>query len=183
MLDVATNPYADTLKKFFADFRNIKWKFPFLLELVHAIINLVLLVVLIILYTTVGFISQISNTFWDYLTGLGQKMSFSIPIQSLFYALSATVYFLLFLPFFIFQFPFWLSGWVTSKIGFKLFLILLITFTTSAVLYYFNPNIAQESISRISLLHDSIKTEYFPSDSLENSQNQLIELVEEGKKK
>ncbi|MCW8848580.1 MAG: hypothetical protein OQJ81_01275, partial [Melioribacteraceae bacterium] len=145
----------------------------------HSIITLVLFLILVILYATVGFISQISNTFWDYLTDLGQKMSFSTPIQSLFYALSATVYFVLFLPFFVFQFPFWFSGWVTSKIGFKLFLILLITFTSSAILYYFNPNIAQESISRISQFHDSIKTEYFASDSLTTSQDELIELVED----
>ncbi len=150
---------------------------------VHSIISIILLLILVMLYATIGFISQISNTFWDYLTGLGQKMSFSTPIQSLFYAISATVYFLLFLPFFVFQLPFWFSGWVTSKIGFKLFLILLITFTSSAILYYFNPNIAQESISKIAQIHDSIKTEYFSSDSLESSQDELIELVDETKKK
>ena len=183
MLNVAINPYADTLKKFFAEFRNIKWKFPFILQIIHSIINIILLLILVVLYTTIGFISQISNTFWDYLTGLGQKMSFSTPIQSLLYALSATVYFLLFLPFYLFQLPFWFSGWLTSKIGFRLFLILVLTFTSSGILFYFNPNIGQESMNRISLLHDSIKTQYFTSDSLETSQEQLIELVEKDKKK
>ena len=174
MFKVTDNPYSKTLNKLFNDLKNVEWSFPYIVQFVHSFITVILLIILLLLYLTLGFISQISNTFWNHLTSIGQNMSYSSPIQSLFYALSVSLYFILFLPFFIFQLPFWFSGWITSKIGFKFFIIVLITIMAAITLHLFKPNITKASIAQIVKIHDSIKTEYFEADSLNKSQDEVL---------
>lgn len=166
MLDIVTNPLKDPIKKLLEDLKSTEWKFPYLLQTFHFLITLVLLLILFILYITVGVISQIANSFWNILTGMGERMSFSNPISSLFYAVSSLIYFLLFLPFFLLQSPFWISGWITSKIGFKPFIIIIIVFLISVGIYFFQPEFSHSVLAKVVSYHDSIKHEYFPPDSL-----------------
>lgn len=177
MLTVITNPYAEPLKKLLQDLKETKWKFPYLLQIVHGIFSLIFLLLLIVLYLTVGFVSQVSNSFWDVIVGLGNRMSFSNPLSSLFYAISATVYFVFFLPFFILQTPFWVSGWLSSKIGLKPLIVLILTLLTAAYMYYYQPELTSETIQKIASFQDSIRAEYFATDSLsietDNSGNVL----------
>ncbi len=174
MLNIAVNPYSEILKTLLSDFRAIKWEFPFILQTIHSLITFVLLFVLLILYATLGFISQISNTFWDYLVSIGNKMSYSNPIQTVFHAISATLYFVLFLPFFIIQIPFWFSGWLTAKIGFRAFIILLITFLTTFAIYFLKPDIAKSSFNEVAKIHESLKVKYFGSDSLITNKDEAV---------
>ena len=166
MFDLAPNPYGDPIKKFFAELRGIKWKIPFLLQAINALITLFIILVLVVLYLTIGIISQISTTFWDLIVGMGEKISFSYPIESSAYSIALIIYFVLFLPFFILQSPIWLSGWLTSKIGFKPFIAILFIFSTSAAIYYYSPETATDSYAKIIALQDSIRKEYFTSDSV-----------------
>ena len=165
MLAVAKNPYGEPIQKFFQELKETKWQFPFLLQAIHAIISLFLLVILLFLYVTVGIVSQISNSFWDVIDDLGDKMSFSNPFPSLFYAISATIYFAIFLPFFILQSPIWLSGWITSKIGFRPFIIIIFTIIITGLLYYYQPQVALDAVDNLIAFQDSIRDEYFSSDS------------------
>lgn len=176
MLDIAPNPYAEPIKKFIHDLKVTEWKFPFILQTFHALISILLLILLFILYSTIGIISQISNSFWALINGLGEKMSFSKPIESSFYAISATVYFIIFLPFFIIQSPIWIFGWFSSKIGLKPFIIIIVClFLTSYILLY-QPKFPTETFDKIIDLHDSIKTEYFASDSLDTDKNDITNI-------
>ena len=92
-------------------------------------------------------------------------MSFSDPIPSLFYAISVLIYFLIFLPFFLLQSPFWLSGLIASKIGFRPFIILVITLLLSIGIYYFQPDLPKNILAKVISYHSSIKNDYFTSDS------------------
>lgn len=166
MLEVVTNPLKDPIKKLFDDLKSTIWNFPYLLQTFHFLITVVLLFILFILYITVGVISQIANSFWNILTGMGERMSFSNPISSLFYAISALIYFLLFLPFFLLQSPFWISGWITSKIGLKPYILIILTFLISAGVYFFQPDFSKSVLAKVVSYHDSIKHEYFMSDSV-----------------
>lgn len=180
MLDIAPNPYLEPLKKFLHDLKVTRWTFPYLVQIMHSIITIFLLIILLILYVTIGIISQISNSFWDLISGFSQKMSFSNPIESSFYALSATLYFILFLPFFIIQSPIWASGWFASKIGFRPFIIILVLATVSLGIYHFQPSLASDTISTIVEIQDSIKSEYFTSDTTSAILNN-VELENPGK--
>lgn len=175
MLDIAQNPYSEPIKNFISDLKITKWVFPYVLQSVHFIIMIFLIILLFVLYATIGIISQISNSFWNLIYGLGQKMSFSNPIESSFYALSATIYFLLFLPFFIVQSPIWLSGWLSSKVGFKPFIIILVTIILSTLMYLYQPKFAFEALIKIVEFQDSIRNEYFLPDTLQNSNEQFID--------
>jgi len=171
MLDIAPNPYLEPIKKFLHDLKVTRWTFPYLLQIMHTVITVFLLIILFVLYVTIGIISQISNSFWDLISGLTQKMSFSNPMESSFYALSATLYFILFLPFFLIQFPIWVSGWFASKIGFRPFIIILIIAVISIGIYHFQPNLASDTLTKIIDIQDSIKTEYFSSDTTSTYSN------------
>jgi hypothetical protein len=179
MLDLAPNPYAEPIKKFLHDLKVTKWKFPFILQIAHAVITIFLLILLVILYVSIGIVSQISNSFWDLITGLGQKMSFSNPIESGFYALSASIYFILFLPFFIIQSPIWLSGWFSSKIGFRPFIVILLIIIVTAGLYYFQPQFANAALEKIISFQDSIRLEYFTSDSTITKDANITNIIAE----
>jgi hypothetical protein len=165
MLDLAPNPYLEPIKGFISDLKTTKWIFPFIPQVLHLLITLFLILLLGILYATIGLISQISNSFWDLITGLGDRMNFSSPITSSFYALSISIYFVLFLPFFILQSPIWISGWVANKIGFKAFLILMLTLVVSFSIYYFQPDFSKSTINKIVHIHNIVKAEYFTSDT------------------
>ncbi len=176
MLNLAPNPYLEPIKKFIGDLKETKWKFPFIPQFLHNLITILLLILLVILYFTVGLISQISNSFWDLIVGLGQKVTFSNPITSSFYALSISIYFILFLPFFIIQSPIWFSGWISSRIGFKAVLILLVTIGVSIGIYFYKPELPKETFQKVAAIHDSLKAEYFYSDvdSLKNMNESKI---------
>lgn len=179
MLKVAVNPYSEILKTLLSDFRAIKWEFPFILQTIHSLITFVLLFILLVLYVTIGFVSQISNTFWDYLVSIGKKMNYSSPIQTVFHALTVTLYFIIFLPFFIIQIPFWFSGWLTAKIGFKAFIILLITILTTFALYFLEPEMAKSSFTEVVKIQESLKAKYFGSDSLKTNKDEAVYKVEQ----
>ncbi|MDX1699956.1 MAG: hypothetical protein R3250_05015 [Melioribacteraceae bacterium] len=166
MLDVAPNPYSEPLQKIITDLKATKWKLPFILPIVHAAISIFLIFVLLILYITLGFVSQVSNSFWRVVAGQGQKMSFSAPLSSFYYAISATVFFIIFLPFFVIQSPFWMSGWLASKIGFKLFITLIILTISVAALFYFQPEMVDSAIDKVSGAANKLMSEFFPSDTL-----------------
>lgn len=165
MLVISTNPLKEPILKLLSDLKSTQWQFPYLLQTFHLIITAFLLFILLILYVTVGILSQIANSFWNVLVGTGERMSFSNPISSLFYAISVVIYFIIFLPFFLLQSPFWISGWITSKIGFRPFIILVITLILSIGIYYFRPDLPKEIIAKVISYQDSIKNEYFSSDS------------------
>ncbi len=166
MLEVVPNPFNDPIKKIIQDLKDTKWKVPFILPLLHALISVVLLFLLLFLYITIGFVSQVSNSFWDVVSGQGQKMSFSNPLPSFYYAISATVFFIIFFPFFILQSPFWFSGYLTSKIGFKPFLIMLIAILLFFGIFHFQPEFAESTLSKITEYSSSLKTHFFPPDTL-----------------
>lgn len=166
MLEIAPNPYADPIKKFIGDLKEIEWKFPFLVQIAHVLITLLILLIVLVLYLTVGIVSQISQTFWDLLVGMGERMTFSHPVESTAYVIATVVYFILFLPFFILQSPIWFSGWMASKIGFKPFITILLIAVTSGILYYFNPNIAVDTYDKIIGLKSSVESEFNTNDSL-----------------
>lgn len=178
MLEVVPNPYSDPIKKFISDIKATKWAFPFIPQLLHLIISIVFLLLLSILYVTIGLISQISNSFWDLIVGLCDKMSFSSPITSSFYAFSVTIYFILFLPFFIIQSPMWLGGWIASKIGFKPFIASIILLLLSAYIYFYQPEFASETADKMITFKKSFMNEYFPSDSLYSNEAKITEGVE-----
>lgn len=173
MLDVAPNPFGEPIKKFIGDIKSTKWEFPYLLQVFHLLITGIILILLVLFYLSLGLVSQISNSFWSVIERIGERMSFSNPIASLFYAVSATIYFIIFLPFFLFQSPFWLSGWMTSKIGIKPFIILLITTMMTLGIYLFQPNLPRMLLNKLISIQDSIKTEYFSSDSLATQKDNL----------
>lgn len=183
MLDVAPNPYAEPLKKIIGDLKETKWKIPFILPFVHAVISIFLIILLIILYATLGFISQVSNSFWRVVAGQGQKMSFSSPLSSFYYAISATVFFIIFLPFFFVQSPFWLSGWITSRIGFKPFITLLILTISLIALVYFQPEMVNSAVEKVSGATNNLITQFFPPDTLniQIDQTSVINSVESTK--
>jgi hypothetical protein len=173
MLDISPNPFADPIKNFIKDLRATKWQFPYILQAIHSAISAILLIILLVLYATVGIVAQISNSFWDLITGIGQKMSFSSPIESSFYAISATIYFIIFLPFFILQLPIWFGGWFASKIGIKPLIIILGAVIIGIGVYFFVPQLPTKTIAQIVKIQDSIKKEYFSNDSLKVQTNIL----------
>ncbi len=166
MFELAPNPYSDPIKKFYSEIKGIQWKVPFILQGIQAFVTIIILAILSILYVTVGIVSQISTTFWDMIVGLGEKMNFSQPIESTAYAIALVLYFILFLPFFILQSPVWFGGWLSTKIGFKPFLVITLIFAVSIYIYFFSPDTATNSYAKIIAIQDSITKEYFSSDSL-----------------
>ncbi|MBK8946376.1 MAG: hypothetical protein IPM32_14065 [Ignavibacteriae bacterium] len=188
MFELAPNPYSDPIKKFLLEFKSIQWKPPFILQAIQAIVSVIIISVLSILYVTVGIIAQISTTFWDLIVGLGEKMSFSQPIESTAYAIALALYFILFLPFFILQSPIWMCGWLSSKIGFKPFIAILFILALSTTIYFYTPETATNSYTKIIQIQDSIRKEYFAKDTLSSPPIEQIaqepdEIVKEPRKK
>lgn len=121
-LIVEKNPYAEPILKFINEIKDTAWAFPFVPQVVNTIVIIFILLILCLLYITIGIISQISSTFWSLIVQTGQKIVSDNPVQSSAYAIAIGVYFILFLPPFLIQFPFWLIGYIISKVGFAAFL-------------------------------------------------------------
>lgn len=158
MLIVENNPYAEPIGKFLDELKNTNWDFPYLPQIIHSIVICLILLILFFLYLTVGIISQISSTFWNLIVQTGEKIDLNKPIESSAYAIAIGVYFILFLPFFLFQFPFWLLGWFVSKIGFKTFVVLMFIITTILLLFYFSPSLSTKFKSLLNF-EDSLSTD------------------------
>ena len=162
------NPYSEPIIKFYSELISIKWGFPYVPHAIQSIVLLLVIFILICLYMTIGVISQISSIFWNLIIAASQKIDIEAPIESSAYAIAIGIYFILFLPFFLVQFPFWLLGWFISKIGFKSFIFIIFLIMVLIIGYcYYNPIRKYYNTSFIDV--DSTKNILFKKDSTQST--------------
>jgi hypothetical protein len=173
MLIIPKNPYQEPISRFIYELTITKWLFPYIPQVIHSIVIFVIILILIILYATIGIISQISSIFWNLIVQTGQKIKIEYPIEGSAYGIAIGIYFTLFLPFFLVQFPFWLLGWFISKIGFRSFVFTMFVIMSVLIAYYLSPSF-QSKIKNLTKRSDSTNTKIISIDTLKPDQPLII---------
>jgi hypothetical protein len=148
-LIVEKNPYAEPINKFIEELKNINWEFPYVPQFINVIVIILILIILSVLFITIGVVSQISSSFWNLVVQTGQKIKTDNPVQSSAYAIAIGIYFLLFLPPFLIQLPFWLIGFIISQIGFKPFLWVVVIISLIIIGLHLTTNVITNAVEFI----------------------------------
>jgi hypothetical protein len=113
-----SNPYGEPIRAFLADIRSLDWRFPFVAPAIQLLVLLFLAVLCGLLYCTIGVASHISSTFWGLIADSQRRMKTNgSAVEKSAYAVATGIFFLVFLPFFVVQFPFWLLGSLWARLG------------------------------------------------------------------
>jgi len=127
MASLSENQFAEPIKNLFIELKpnNNKFEFPFIPQIIKAIVIGIILIVLSILYCSIGILSQVSTLLRDLMEDAGEKIKEGSFINASGYAVAYAIYLIIFIPFFLVQTPFLLIGYVyhKSRISFTIFII------------------------------------------------------------
>ena len=127
------NPYYGPIKHISAQLSLIEWRFPFLVQVLVLITSCVVLLVLAVLYSTVGLISQVSTIFSYLIQQARQDMKGKPTIEQTGFIVAIGIDFLMWAPLWIVQLPLFIVGWVWELLGY----FSLVVFVLIAVLAWF----------------------------------------------
>jgi len=134
------NPYYGPIKHISAQLSLIEWRFPFLAQVLVLLTSCVVLVILAVLYITVGLISQVSTIFSYLIQQARQDMKGKPTIEQTGFIVAIGIYFLLWAPLWVVQLPLFIVGWVWELLGY----FSLVVFVLVAVLIWFYVSPAAE---------------------------------------
>jgi hypothetical protein len=127
------NPYYNPITNIASQLGEIEWRFPYLAQALVLITSCVVLVILALLYITVGLISQVSSIFSYLIQQARQDMRGKPTIEKTGYIVAIGVYFLMWAPLWIVQLPLFIVGWIWEVLGY----FSLIVFVLVAVFVWF----------------------------------------------
>ncbi len=131
--DPANNPFAAPLLKIYRDLKSIKYEIPYIPQIIELLLLIVSILLLSILYLTVGIASQIECMLRNLITKSQANLNEASPIEKSAYAVTAGIYTLFWVPFWILLLPFSLLGWVWNKTG--VFGIFVLAILIAAISY------------------------------------------------
>lgn len=92
------NPYFGPIEHIASQLGEIEWRFPFLAQVLVCITSCLVLLILVILYSTVGLISQITSIFSYLIQQARQDMQDKPTIEQTGFLGAIGIYFLLWVP-------------------------------------------------------------------------------------
>jgi hypothetical protein len=140
------NPYQHPIVDLLTQLGEMKWRFPFFTQALVFFASCVVLVMLVVLYLTVGLIAQVSSIFSYLIQDARQDMRGRSTIEKTGYIVAIGVYFLIWAPLWIIQLPLFLVGWIWETFGY--FTLLLLIVLAAAWWYYGAPALGPSSLTR-----------------------------------
>ena len=112
------NPFANPIRKLWRKTLDIKWVFPWLPQIILFLVQVLILMVFCVLYSTIGIAFHCWSIFASLLKNACEERRGSDDlIEKSAYALAAGIYLVLASPFFTIVFPFMALGWMWKKMS------------------------------------------------------------------
>jgi hypothetical protein len=126
------NPFARPMGGIVDQLKEIQWEAPFLAQSMQAVVLSLVFLIILLLAITIGVAFQIGGVFQVLLIDASARVKTGGFVERSAYAISAGIYFLLYVPFWVIQFPFAFIGWLWTfsrlvALIFALFLIAVLT--------------------------------------------------------
>lgn len=128
MASLSENQYKIPILDLWEEIKHTEWCAPFLPQVLKVIVIGVILLLLSVMYLTIGEISQLSGLLLNLMSETGKNIKSDSFINASAYAITYAVYLVLFIPLWIIQAPFLLLGCVyhKSKLLYILLLMLIV---------------------------------------------------------
>lgn len=120
------NPYFGPIRHISAQLGEIEWRFPFLAQALVFVTACLVLFILVILYSTVGLISQITSIFSYLIQQARHDMQGKPTIEQTGFLVAIGIYFLLWAPLWIVQLPLFIVGWLWQWLGYFSLVVLIV---------------------------------------------------------
>lgn len=140
MTHLSQNPFENPIKDVFNELKSTVWEIPYIPQIIKSFVLIVLLIILPLIYITIGVISQISQLLWNLIVETTGKINSNSLIDASGYAIANAIYFILFVPLWLIQFPFLLIGWSSRRYKTLMFIIIAIVAIIYIIKQWF-PNI------------------------------------------
>ncbi|MBT3381730.1 MAG: hypothetical protein HN976_40685 [Lentisphaerae bacterium] len=112
---IGSNPYYRPISDLYRHLPGIEWEFPFVPQVVQSLVMCFILIVLAILFLTIGVASQTSTAFLKLIAEAREHVRGGSAVERSAWAVTAGVYFFVLLPFWAIQFPFAVLGRIWSR--------------------------------------------------------------------
>jgi hypothetical protein len=132
------NPYHTPITNISSQLREIEWRFPFVTQALVFVVSCIVLVILIVLYITIGLISQISSIFSYLIQQARQDMRGKPAIEKTGFIVAIGIYFLIWVPLWLIQLPFFVVGWIWELLGY--FTLVLVLLFVGLIWFYISPS-------------------------------------------
>ena len=122
------NPFASPIAVMFRKIRGITWGIPFLPQVIQFVVQSFVLIVLCVLFCTIGIVFNCYSIFCKLLAGTREELKDSDLVGKSAYALMAGIYLILAAPCWVIVAPFMLLGWCWNRmswIGLVLYSVLV----------------------------------------------------------
>lgn len=106
------NPYAGPIRTISSQLGKIEWRFPFLTQTLVFLVSCLILVILTLLYITLGLVAQVSSIFSHLIQQARLEMRGKPAIEKTGYIVAIGIYFAIWAPLWIVQLPFFTLGWL-----------------------------------------------------------------------
>jgi hypothetical protein len=164
MVTLIQNPFHNPISDVYKELVSTKWEIPFIPQIIKSLVLFLLLIVLPLIYISIGVISQISELLWDLMEESKRKIKGNSLIDASGYAIANAVYFILFVPFWLVQLPFLFISWLIRQYKTLVYAMVVIIALLFVIRWqYINiksvyHTISNDSIKADTTLIDSIKS-------------------------
>lgn len=142
------NPFAAPVIKIVHEIKSIEYEVPYIPNIIELILLIISLLILSTLYITVGIISQIECMLKNLINKSQANMNEADAIERSAYAVTAGVYTLFWVPFWIVLLPFNVLGWLWNKAGNSGIFFLVIVLGVFSIAVYYNKDMIINYVSR-----------------------------------
>lgn len=132
------NPYYGPIKNTLSQLGEIEWRFPFLTQALVFIVSCIVLLILAVLYITVGFVAQVSSIFWRLIRQARHDMQGKPTIEKTGFIVAIGIYSVIWAPLWLIQLPLFIVGWIWERLGF--FTLIVVVLVVGIVWFYTSPS-------------------------------------------
>ncbi len=127
---LSLNPFNRPLRQLLANMTNIQWRPPYFPQVIEAAALGFVIVIMVILYLTIGIASQILSIFQGLMLDASREIKTGSLVEKSAYAIATGIYLILWVPFWLVLLPFAALGWTWKHLRyFGLVLVAIVVIT------------------------------------------------------
>lgn len=131
------NPFKSPIKTQWKNLKGLKWEFPLIPSFVQFIVYILTLVLFILLYPTIGIISQVKASLWDsILKSVTHFKNADNIVEKSSYVIAILLTSIIIIPFYLIELPFVIIG----KLGAKTIITIVIISFIIWIVFTFKAN-------------------------------------------
>jgi hypothetical protein len=135
------NPFTKPIAALEREIAGVEWQFPYIAQLVQLGVILFVTVVCVVLYCTIGVITEVCDSIQALIKDAQRQMHKASLMEKSAYGITIGIYSLIYVPAFLVLLPFLLVGWLWTRLG-SLFTLIFFLVVAAVVVILLREHVA-----------------------------------------